>query len=139
VVGGIVAAAGVGVALKGGGGGGDSSQNQDVHVVMGFTPFPDGTVCGGPVNPNVPPGTVLSGNFVVTRAGGSFDYTKPDSSPYIRVSGQITPTTFSATLACLSGAFQTTLTATGANFSFSGAYTFSGRSGTWTADAPGFR
>lgn len=133
VAGGVVAAAGAGLALRSG------SEPQDAHVAMTFTPFPDGTACGGPATPPLGPGDIAAGNIVVPRAGGSFQFTKPDTAPYIRVSGQITPTTFSATLSCLSGAPATTLTANGTNYSFSGSYTFSGRSGTWTAIAPGLQ
>ena len=65
-------------------------------------------------------------------SSGAFNMLQTQSTPVLRMTGQVTPTTFQATLACTNGAQSGSLSATGANNSYSGTFTFGSQSGALT-------
>ena len=136
IAGGVVAA-GAGVAVASGALGGDGDQGTCCHggtFNITFSPGIDLTVCGA-----APGQGLTGGNFSIPSGvkapQGNFDSrlgSNTQPSP-IRVAGFISPTSFNATVSCAAGAPNTiTLQATGSDYNFSGSFTFSGRSGTWT-------
>jgi hypothetical protein len=138
IVGGVVAAAGVaaGVAAAGGGDGDHDTCCHTGVFSIAFTPFIALSDC---VAPGVQPQQLNGINFSipsgVKQPQGNFDSTVgPSALPYpVKMVGFISPTSFNATLSCVSGAPNaTTISATGSDYNFSGSLTFSGRSGTWT-------
>lgn len=139
IAGGVVAA-GAGVAVASGalgGGGGDQGTCCPTGVFsIAFSPFIDITVCGAGTT------QLTGGNFSIPSGvkapQGNFDSmlgSNTQPSP-LRVAGFISPTSFTATVSCAAGAPNATpLSATGSDYNFSGPFTFSGRSGTWTVRA----
>ena len=131
VLGGVAVAGGV-VAVGASKGGEDSSSEPtgpgttsgNVGVVYNiiFLPSPPGidvSVCAGR---SLTWGSqALSG----VDAGGNFNMTwAPNEPNTLRISGQLSATSFQATLACVSGAQSGSISATGSNNSYSGTFAF---------------
>jgi hypothetical protein len=62
-------------------------------------------------------------------AGGNFNTLQTQATPVMRMTGQVTPTTFQASLACTNGASSGSISASGANDSYSGSFSFAGSGG----------
>lgn len=96
---------------------------------IAFQPSPPGldvSVCAG-----VP--TTFSGVAgIQVTSGGTFDTVASQNTPVLRVVGSVTATTFQATLTCTNGAQSGSLSATGANNSYSGSFTFGNQRGQCT-------
>jgi len=133
VVGGLAVAGGavaVGVSKGGSGDSSDSSptgsgstnpgQSGAVYSVS-FLPSPPGidmSVCAGrPLT--------WSGQALGVDASGNFNMIwAPNEPNTARISGQLSSTTFQATLACVNGAQSGSISATGSNFNYSGTFAF---------------
>lgn len=136
VVGGIAVAGGAAavVASNSGGGDGDSGSsggsgpggsNASYDVVFQPPATLDLTPCGA--NSGI---TGLAG--IQPAASGAFSEVHTQGTPVVRVTGQVTPTAFQASLACVNGALSGSLSATGANDNYSGAFVFGASSGSLT-------
>jgi hypothetical protein len=139
VVGGLAVAAGA-VAVGGAKGGSDSSsdssptgpgstnpgQSGAVYNIV-FQPTPPGidmSACAG--RPLTWSSQALSG----VDANGNFNMTwAPNEPNTARISGQLTATSFQATLACVNGAQSGSISATGSGSSYSGSWTFGSQRG----------
>ena len=91
-----------------------------------FRPNPPGidiSVCAGrPLN--------WGSQALSVDANGNFNMTwAPNEPNTVRISGQLTPTNFQATLACVNGAQSGAISATGSNNSYSGTYALGASSG----------
>ena len=133
VVGGVAVAGGVavGVSKAGGGDSADSgstgpgtSNSGPVGAAYNiiFLPSPPGidvSVCAGRSltwGSQAISGLDASGNFNLTWA--------PNEPNTLRISGQLTATSFQATLACVSGAQTGSISASGSNYSLTGSFAF---------------
>ena len=132
VVGGaVVVAGGLGAAVVAGGLGGDedgensnaNDESSEKYDVTFPSPGIDVSICAGrPMQWCCQP--------VNVQKDGSFDDTwnKRDGD-ILRVTGNLTPTTFTASLRCTNGAASGTLNATGSGGSYSGSFEFAGQRG----------
>jgi hypothetical protein len=136
VVGGLALAGGavaVGAA-KGGGedtssstpSGATGSGNTGSIYSVSFLPQPRGidmSACAGrPLT--------WSSQALPVDAAGNFNTTwAPNEPNTARISGQLTPTNFQATIACVNGALSGTISATGSNNSYSGTFAFGASTG----------
>ena len=66
------------------------------------------------------------------NASGAFNEVHTQTTPVLRLTGQITATSFQATLACVNGSQSGSMSATGSNNAYSGTYVFSGQTGGFT-------
>ena len=127
VIGGIAAAGGaVALALPKGDSSSDSSSTSGTSgsskTIYGVS-FPgmiDVSVCAGHQ-------LLWSSHNVSADAGGSFNETWSVNEPNtMRVTGQVTPTTFQATITCINGARSGSISASGSNGSYNGSFSFGG-------------
>jgi hypothetical protein len=137
VVGGLAVAGGAAVAVKGGGG--DSSSNSS-STGPGTANGQGGAVYSVTFQPS-PPGVDLSvcvGHALTwssqalsgVDANGNFNMTwSPNEPNTLRITGQLTATTFNATIACVNGAQSGAISATGSGNSYSGSWTFGSQRG----------
>ena len=66
---------------------------------------------------------------ITPNSSGAFSELHTQGTPVLRVTGQMTPTTFTASLACVNGAQTGSLSATGGPNSYTGSFTFGSSSG----------
>ena len=126
VVGGLAAAGGAAaLALPKGGEEGSSGGSQNpgsppVQYDVAFVPSPPGidvSVCAG--RP-----TTFGSVQVTPNSSGAFDTVGSIITPVLRVVGQVTATTFQATLTCTNGAQSGSVSTTGSTNSYSGTFEF---------------
>lgn len=128
---GAAAAAGVAVAVAPKGDSSNSStppvSTQTPVYDVAFVSAPqriDVSVCAGGVATSF---TGLAG--IAPDSGGNFNELHSQLTPILRVAGQVTSTTFQATLTCANGAQSGSISATGANNSYSGTFVFGSQQG----------
>jgi hypothetical protein len=131
--------AGVGVAAAGaavaGASKGEDSKNSNNGTMPALAIFydvsftPPATLNLAPCGANT---TVVGLAGITPDSSGAFNEVHTQTTPVVRVTGQMTPTTFSATLTCTNGALTGSLSATGANNSYSGTFSFGSSSGALT-------
>lgn len=128
IVAGAAAAAAAGVAVAGArdGDGEDGSDDGDdawirVHYSVAFEPSPPGidvSACAGRA-------LTWSSQSVGADASGNFNETwAPNEPNTMRVAGQVTSTTFQATLTCVNGARSGSISASGSNGTYRGTFEF---------------
>src|SRR5205814_1718193 len=66
---------------------------------------------------------------ITPDSSGNFNELQSQLTPILRVTGQVTSTTFQASLTCVNGAQSGSLSATGANNSYSGTFVFGSQQG----------
>jgi hypothetical protein len=133
VVGGLAVAGGavaVGVAKSGGddspGNGPSNTTPSGGFYTIFFMPQPPGIDVSACTSAPL----TWSAQNVQYDANGNFDNVWSPSQPNtLRVVGRVTATTLQATLTCVSGARSGSISATGANGSFSGSFDFGGQRG----------
>lgn len=123
VLGGAAVAGGAAVvAAKAHDSGGSDTSESTARYQVSFLPSPpgiDASVCGSGST-----SITFNAQGVTADKNGAFDIVWSPSTPVLRAVGQVTPTTFSANLACTNGARTGSISATGSNGSYSGTFEF---------------